>query len=65
MSAADALARQLLFDNIGKSAVISIYCRGVSGRIAEEFRSRGFVDVRAFPSVDFEAWAVSEELIAH
>jgi hypothetical protein len=63
MPTADALARQLLFDNIGKLAAISIHCRGVSNRIAEEFRSRGFSDVRAFPSVDFEAWAVSEEFV--
>ena len=59
MPTADARARQLLFDNINKSAAISIHCRSVSDRIAEEFRSLQFTDVRPFPSVDFEAWAIS------
>ncbi len=61
MPAADVRARQLLFANIEKSTVISIHCRSTSDRTAEEFRSRGFTDVRPFPSVDFEAWAASEE----
>jgi hypothetical protein len=64
MPTADARARQHLFDNIKKSAAISIHCRSTSDHIAEEFRSRGFTDVRPFPSVDFEAWAVSEEAVA-
>jgi hypothetical protein len=59
MPPADERARQLLFDNIEKSAAISIHCRSVSDRIAEEFRSLQFKNVRPFPSVDFEAWAVS------
>jgi hypothetical protein len=59
MPTTDARARQLLLDNIEKSAAISIHCRSMSDRIAEEFRSRGFTHVRSFPSVDFEAWAVS------
>ena len=58
---ADARARELLFDNIAKSAPIKIHCRSASDRIAEEFRSRGFTDVRPFPSVDFEAWVVSAD----
>jgi len=64
MPTADARARQLLFNNIDKSAAINIHCRTTSDRIAEEFRSRGFTNVRAFPSVDFEAWAASEESVA-
>ncbi len=60
MPAADARARQLLFDNIGKSTAIHIHCRRRSDRLAEEFRSRGFTCVRSYSSVDFEAWAVSE-----
>ena len=62
MPTADVRARQLLFDNIKKSACISIHCRTMSDRIAAEFRSRGFTDVRPSPSGDFETWAVSEEL---
>jgi hypothetical protein len=61
MPPADARARELLFDNISKSALVRIHCRSRSDQIAEEFRSRGFTNVRPFPSVDFEAWAVSED----
>lgn len=35
----------------------------MSDRIAEEFRSRGFTDVRPFPFVAFETWAVSDESV--
>jgi hypothetical protein len=64
MPASDERARQLLFANIEKSATISIHCRNRSDHIAEAFRSHGFTDVRPFPSVDFEAWAVSGESAA-
>ena len=59
MPTADVRARQLLFGNREKSAVISIHCRSTGDRIAQEFRARGFTDLRPFPSVDFEAWAES------
>ena len=59
MPPSDERARVLLFDNITKSAPINIYCRSTSHRLADEFRSRGFTDVRPFPAVDFEAWAAS------
>ncbi|MBS1855843.1 MAG: SIR2 family protein, partial [Acidobacteria bacterium] len=60
MPTTDIRARQLLFENIPKSAAISIHCRSASERIVAEFRSRGFEDLRPFQSVDFEAWAVSD-----
>jgi hypothetical protein len=59
MPAADARARKLLFENIDKSAKISIHCRSTSDRIAEEFRSRGFTSVTSFPTIGFEDWAAS------
>lgn len=55
----DVRARELLFNNIKKSATICIHSRSSSDCIAEEFRRRRFTDVWPFPSVDFEAWAVS------
>lgn len=65
MPMADTRARDLLFSNIEKSAAISIHCRSTSDRIAEELRSRGFTNIRPFPSVDFETWAAaSEESVA-
>ena len=59
MPPSDEQARKLLFLNIEKSAAISIHCRSMSDRIAEEFRSLQFTNVQSFPSVDFEAWTVS------
>jgi hypothetical protein len=57
MPPADVRARQLLFDNIGKSTPVNIHCRSGSDPIAHEFRSLGFGDVRSFPNVGFELWA--------
>jgi hypothetical protein len=59
MPAADLRARQLLFDNIPKSAAISIHCRSTSSRIAEEFHTLGFTNVTPFPVVGFEEWATT------
>jgi len=50
----------LLFDNINPHAVINVHCRNTSNRIADEFRRRGFADVRSFPMTGFEAWAIAE-----
>jgi hypothetical protein len=61
MPASDLKARELLFDNINPDASISVHCRSTSNRIADEFRSRGFANVRAFPMIGFEAWAASAE----
>ena len=57
MPTADVRARELLFDNIRKSTPLSIHCRSRSEPIADEFRGRGFGDVRSFPDVGFEVWA--------
>jgi hypothetical protein len=59
MPAADLKVRELLFGNIDHDATISVHCRSTSDRIADEFRSRGFADVRSFPMTGFEAWAAS------
>jgi hypothetical protein len=59
MPAADLKARELIFDNINPRAAINIHCRSDSDRIAGEFRSRLFTDVRSFPGVGFEDWAAS------
>lgn len=56
----DSQARRLLFDNIKKSAAVNIYCLKNSHLIAEEFRNLQFENVRPFPSVRFETWAVSD-----
>jgi hypothetical protein len=45
MPTADSHARQLLFDNINKSAAINVHCRSASDLIAEDFRSRGFNEI--------------------
>jgi SIR2-like domain len=60
MPTADTRARQLLFDNIKKSAAIQIHCRSTSARIAAEFLSLGFRYVQPFPRVGFEDWVASE-----
>jgi hypothetical protein len=58
MPAADLKARELLFGNINPEATINIHCRSTSDRLTAEFRDRGFTNVRSFPAVGFEAWAV-------
>ena len=60
MPPSDVKARELLFDNINPHAVINVHCRNTSNRIADEFRRRGFADVRSFPMTGFEAWAIAE-----
>jgi hypothetical protein len=57
MPAADGRARELLFENINKAATVNVHARSTSDRIANEFRSRGFKNVTAFPRVGFEDWA--------
>jgi hypothetical protein len=57
MPTADVRGRELIFANVRKSAKINIYCMGDSVRMAEEFRSHGFVNVNAQPGMGFEAWA--------
>lgn len=57
MPASDLKARELLFGNISPDAAINVHCRSTSNRIADEFRSRGFARVQAFPEIGFEAWA--------
>jgi hypothetical protein len=59
MPTADSKARELLFDNVKKTALVNVHSRSMSDRIAEEFRSRGYRDVRSLPAVGFEAWAAS------
>ena len=54
---ADRDARELLFDNVSKSAAVNVYSRSMSDRIAEEFRSRGFTNAKSFPTVGLEEWA--------
>jgi hypothetical protein len=60
MPSTDSRARDLLFENINKSAVINVHCRSTSDRIAAEFRSRGFKMVKAFPTIGFENWTELE-----
>jgi hypothetical protein len=55
MSASDPKARELLFDNVNRDAIMNVHCVGTSDRIAEEFQCRGFADVRSFPVPGFEA----------
>jgi len=55
MSASDPKARELLFDNVNRDAIMNVHCVGTSDRIAEEFQCRGFADVRSFPVTGFEA----------
>ena len=57
LPASDLRARELLFGNINPDATINVHCRSTSGRIADEFRSRGFTGVQAFSEIGFEAWA--------
>jgi hypothetical protein len=57
MPVSDLKARELLFGNINPDATINVHCRSTSVRIADEFRSRGFARVQAFPEIGFEAWA--------
>jgi hypothetical protein len=61
MPASDLKARELLFENVKRDAIINVHCLGTSDRIAEEFRCRGFIDVRSFPVTGFEAWAASAD----
>ena len=61
MSASDLKARELLFDNVNRDAIINVHCLGTSDRIAEEFQCRGFADVRSFPVPGFEAWPASSD----
>jgi hypothetical protein len=63
MPHSDVRARELIFDNIDRSCRVNIHCRKTSGSMAEEFRDRGFTDVRPFPNVDFEAWVSAEEFV--
>jgi hypothetical protein len=51
MPASDLKARELLFGNINPDATIKLHCRSTSDRIADEFRSRGFARVQAFPEM--------------
>ncbi|MGA2120046.1 MAG: hypothetical protein ABSH56_35575 [Bryobacteraceae bacterium] len=57
MPLADVGARDLIFDNIDRGAAINIYCRRSGDSIADEFRSRGFENVKAFSAIGFETWA--------
>jgi hypothetical protein len=57
MPTADFKARELLFENINKTAAVNIYSRSMSDRIADEFRNRRFENVKAFPGIGFEEWA--------
>ena len=57
MPAADEKARELLFGNIGRDAVINIYCRSASNRLAGEFCAHGFTKVNSIPEIGFETWA--------
>jgi len=57
MPAADEKARDLLFGSIGRDAVINIYCRSASDRLAGDFRAHGFSKVNSFPEIGFETWA--------
>ena len=59
MPPADLRARELLFENINKSAAINVHCRSTSDRIAAEFVDNGFTRVNAFPSIGFENWVTS------
>jgi len=56
MPPADEKVRELLFGNISRDAVINIYCRSASDRLAGEFRARGFASVNSFPETGFETW---------
>lgn len=60
MPLADLKARELLFDNISRSATVNVYCRSSSDSIADEFRRRGFRTVKPFPAIGFETWVTSE-----
>lgn len=57
MPAADDKARELLFGNIDRDAIINIYCRSASNRLVGEFRAHGFAKVNSFPEIGFETWA--------
>jgi hypothetical protein len=56
---ADQHARELLFDNVSRDAIVHIFCRSASDRIAEEFRMRGFSKVLPNSTVGFESWVES------
>ena len=60
MPPADTRARELLFGKINRNATIRVYSRSSSYGIADAFRGLGFVDVKAFPEIDFEAWAIAK-----
>ena len=57
MPIADARGRELVFNNLSKTALINIHCLDDSNRMADEFRGQGFKNVRAFPAIGFEEWA--------
>jgi hypothetical protein len=59
MPLADAHGRELIFSNVQKSAPINIFCMGDSARLTDDFAHQGFMNVRAFANVGFEAWANS------
>jgi len=59
MPTADERGRALCFENPSKQVRINIHCLGDSDRVAGEFRSQGFTNVRAYPDIGFEAWAAS------
>ena len=61
MPASDLKARELLFENISRDAIINIHCRSTSDRIAEEFRRRGFANAKPFPMIGFEPWATGAD----
>ena len=59
MPDSDSLARNLLFDNISKSALVKIYCRSTSNHLEGEFHTHGFKHVEAYPAIRFEDWATA------
>jgi hypothetical protein len=59
MPSADVKARELLFENINRDAIVNVHCRSTSDLIVEDFRRHGFKNVNSFPAIDFETWATS------
>jgi len=57
MPLADDRARMLLLDNINHRSPVHVFSKGHSERVANEFSSRGFRDVRPNPTIEFETWA--------
>ena len=44
-------------ENVSRAATVNVHARSTSDRIADEFRRRGYKNVKAFPAVGFEEWA--------